>query len=143
MASTATARIGDSALAARLAHEIEGEVRFDRFTRGRYATDASIYQVEPIGVVVPKTENDLRAAVQIAREEMEKAAIAGKVNYIHFGVGVSEGNRPEKAQGTIEVPLADLSVADKKVERARERGCAGSRAFARARSRARSCATTC
>ena len=69
MASTATARIGDSALAARLAHEIEGEVRFDRFTRGRYATDASIYQVEPIGVVVPKTENDLRAAVQIAREE--------------------------------------------------------------------------
>ena len=62
-------RIGDSGLAARLAREIEGEVRFDAFTRGRYSTDASIYQMEPIGVVVPRTEQDLRVAVQIAAEE--------------------------------------------------------------------------
>ena len=61
--------IGDSGLAARLAREIEGEVRFDPFTRGRYSTDASIYQVEPIGVVVPRTEQDLRVAVQIAADE--------------------------------------------------------------------------
>lgn len=65
----AAARIGDSALAERLGREIEGEVKFDAFTRGRYATDASIYQVEPIGVVIPKTENDLRAAVHIAEME--------------------------------------------------------------------------
>ncbi|WP_281685184.1 FAD-binding oxidoreductase, partial [Thalassobaculum salexigens] len=68
MADAAT-RIGDSALAERLGREIEGEVKFDAFTRGRYATDASIYQVEPIGVVIPKTENDLRAAVHIAEME--------------------------------------------------------------------------
>ena len=37
-------RIGDSALARRLAREIEGEVLFDAFSRGRYSTDASIYQ---------------------------------------------------------------------------------------------------
>ena len=67
--SALKARIGDSALAARLGREIEGEVLFDAFSRGRYATDASIYQVEPIGVVVPRTEQDLRVAVQIAAEE--------------------------------------------------------------------------
>ena len=58
--------LGDSALAKRLAAEIEGEVAFDAFSRGRYATDASIYQVEPIGVVIPKTEQDLVRAVEIA-----------------------------------------------------------------------------
>ena len=45
---------GDPALAARLRHELEGEVLFDAFTRGRYSTDASIYQAEPVGVVVPR-----------------------------------------------------------------------------------------
>lgn len=56
------------ALADRLAREIEGEVLFDRFSRGRYATDASIYQIEPVGVVVPKTIQDVRIAAEIARE---------------------------------------------------------------------------
>jgi FAD/FMN-containing dehydrogenase/Fe-S oxidoreductase len=58
--------LGNSALAKRLAAEIEGDVAFDAFSRGRYATDASIYQVEPIGVVIPKTEQDLVRAVEIA-----------------------------------------------------------------------------
>ncbi len=62
-------RIGDPALAARLRGALEGEVLFDAFSRGRYATDASHYQIEPIGVVVPKTEADVLAAVEIAREE--------------------------------------------------------------------------
>ena len=52
-------RIGDSGLAARLSKELEGEVLFDRFSRGRYSTDASIYQVEPIGVVIPRAEQDI------------------------------------------------------------------------------------
>ncbi len=60
--------IGDSSLATRLRREIEGEVLFDAFSRGRYSTDASIYQVEPIGVVVPKTEQDIVTAIEIARE---------------------------------------------------------------------------
>ena len=62
-------RVGDPALAARLRGALEGEVLFDAFSRGRYATDASHYQIEPIGVVVPKTEADVLAAVEIAREE--------------------------------------------------------------------------
>jgi FAD/FMN-containing dehydrogenase/Fe-S oxidoreductase len=60
---------GDSALALRLGREIQGAVLFDRASRGRYSTDASIYQVEPLGVVVPETIDDVGAALAIAREE--------------------------------------------------------------------------
>jgi FAD/FMN-containing dehydrogenase len=59
----------DPRLKARLRRELEGEVMFDRFSRGRYATDASIYQIEPLGVVVPRGREDVATALQIAREE--------------------------------------------------------------------------
>src|SRR5438093_8165077 len=55
-------------LEARLRREIAGEVMFDRFSRGRYSTDASIYQIEPLGVVVPKGKADVMAALQIVGE---------------------------------------------------------------------------
>ncbi len=57
-----------AALAQRLRAETEGEVLFDAASRGRYATDASIYQIMPAGVLVPKTERDISVALQIARE---------------------------------------------------------------------------
>ncbi|HYC44131.1 MAG TPA: FAD-linked oxidase C-terminal domain-containing protein, partial [Burkholderiales bacterium] len=57
---------GDTALAARLKNEIRGDVLFDAASRGRYSTDASIYQIEPIGVVVPETEEDALRAFHIA-----------------------------------------------------------------------------
>jgi FAD/FMN-containing dehydrogenase/Fe-S oxidoreductase len=60
--------LGDPALAARLARETEAEILFDPASRGRYATDASIYQVEPIGTIVPRTIADVAAALAIARE---------------------------------------------------------------------------
>ena len=60
---------GDSALAARLRREIKGAVLFDAASRGRYSTDASIYQIEPVGVVVPATEEDALVALRIAVEE--------------------------------------------------------------------------
>ncbi|MFP6746802.1 MAG: FAD-linked oxidase C-terminal domain-containing protein [Alphaproteobacteria bacterium] len=66
---TGTGRIGDSALAARLVRELQGQVLFDGASRGRYSTDASIYQIEPIGVVVPHDEADIARAIQIAGEE--------------------------------------------------------------------------
>ena len=59
---------GDSGLARLLSREIRGEVLFDRASRGRYSTDASIYQVEPLGVIVPETIDDVAAALAIARE---------------------------------------------------------------------------
>ncbi|MBP5989819.1 MAG: FAD-binding protein [Piscinibacter sp.] len=55
-------------LARRLERETEGETRFDIASRGRYATDASIYQQLPVGVFVPKTQRDVAIALQIARE---------------------------------------------------------------------------
>src|SRR5580704_8253002 len=58
-----------SPLEARLRREMQGEVRFDAFSRGRYATDASIYQIEPLGVVVPRSRGDAAAAIAIARDE--------------------------------------------------------------------------
>jgi len=53
----------------RLREHCRGDVLFDAASRGRYATDASIYQVFPIGVVVPADAADLRVALQIARDE--------------------------------------------------------------------------
>ena len=61
-------RRADSELATRLRAAVEGDVLFDRASRGRYSTDASIYQVEPVGVLVPKTQDDVRAAIDICRE---------------------------------------------------------------------------
>ncbi|MCC2665364.1 MAG: FAD-binding oxidoreductase, partial [Geminicoccaceae bacterium] len=55
-------------LAARLERAIAGEVRFSAFDRGRYSTDASIYQVEPVGVVLPRSDADVQAALSLARE---------------------------------------------------------------------------
>ena len=42
---------------------------FDAFERGRYSTDASIYQVEPIGIVRAKSVADIQAVLTLAREE--------------------------------------------------------------------------
>ena len=47
---------------------VEGHVHFDPYTRGRYSTDASIYQIAPFGVVVPKTIQGLVSTVEIAAE---------------------------------------------------------------------------
>src|SRR5438045_4251036 len=53
----------------RLKAEITGDVMFDHFSRGRYATDASHYQMMPLGVVVPRTVAEAERAIALAREE--------------------------------------------------------------------------
>ena len=55
-------------LAARLHAETQGEVLFSPADRGRYATDASIYQVMPIGVFLPRSAADVRLALDICRD---------------------------------------------------------------------------
>jgi FAD/FMN-containing dehydrogenase/Fe-S oxidoreductase len=62
-------RMVRSPLASRLRKEIDAEVLFDAASRGRYSTDASIYQVQPLGIVVPRTEEAARAAIAIAAAE--------------------------------------------------------------------------
>ena len=64
----ASARATLSPLAMRLRQELRGDVLFDRAARGRYATDASIYQIMPLGAVVPKDQADLLLALEIARD---------------------------------------------------------------------------
>ena len=65
-----------------LRRTIKGEVLFDRASRGRYSTDASIYQIEPVGVVVPRDETDLALVMDVARDA--KAAIVPR------GAGTSQ-----------------------------------------------------
>ena len=60
--------LGDARLAQRLRRDTQAEILFTHGDRGRYATDASIYQVEPVGVIVPRTTDDVMAAMAIARE---------------------------------------------------------------------------
>ena len=60
--------VDQAALAARLRKETSGEVMTDTASRGRYATDASIYQAMPVAVFVPKTAQDIASAIQIAAE---------------------------------------------------------------------------
>jgi FAD/FMN-containing dehydrogenase/Fe-S oxidoreductase len=61
------ARVND--LENALRRVVRGSVRFDQGSRLLYSTDASMYQVEPIGVVIPRHADDVRAAVQVAREQ--------------------------------------------------------------------------
>ena len=58
-----------TSLSKRIRNEIQGEYLSDDFSRGRYSTDASIYQLMPVGVVVPKSIDDVEATIKIAKEE--------------------------------------------------------------------------
>ena len=60
---------GDPGLEKKLRHVVKGEVRFDAFTRGIFSTDASHYQIEPLGVVFPATAEDIQVVMEVAREE--------------------------------------------------------------------------
>ena len=60
-------------------------MRFDAFTRGLYATDASHYQIEPLGVVFPKSVEDVQAAFEVARVE--------GVPVLPRGAGTSQGGQ--------------------------------------------------
>jgi len=53
------------ALRAALVECVQGEVRFDPLSRALYSTDASVYQIVPLGVVIPKTEEDIIATLEV------------------------------------------------------------------------------
>jgi FAD/FMN-containing dehydrogenase/Fe-S oxidoreductase len=68
MADQTSINSNDKTLEDRLASETSGEVLFDRFSRGRYATDASFYQIMPAGVVIPRSIDEARRALSICRD---------------------------------------------------------------------------
>jgi FAD/FMN-containing dehydrogenase/Fe-S oxidoreductase len=78
-------RLARSDLATRLRREMQGDVLFDAASRGRYSTDASVYEVMPIGVAVPRTEADLAIALDVARDL--------KVPVLPRGAGTSQGGQ--------------------------------------------------
>lgn len=65
MASSATTAESTD-LVEELRRLVNGDVRFDAITRSLYSTDASIYRIEPIGVVLPRTDEDVIAVVETA-----------------------------------------------------------------------------
>jgi len=65
--SPAAAAVDVGRLSAALAREVRGEVRFDNASRALYATDASNYRQVPLGVVIPRDEADVVAAVDVCR----------------------------------------------------------------------------
>jgi FAD/FMN-containing dehydrogenase/Fe-S oxidoreductase len=69
----------------RLKAALSGDVWFDRFTRGRYATDASHYQIVPVGVVAPRNVEEAGRAIALARDE--------KVTVLARGGGTSQAGQ--------------------------------------------------
>lgn len=67
--SVSWTRFRREALEKLLRRHVEGEVRFDEASRVLYSTDASIYSIEPLGVLIPRTRADLVAGIQIAMEQ--------------------------------------------------------------------------
>jgi FAD/FMN-containing dehydrogenase len=63
-----SASINSSALADSLRRRVRGEVRFDNGSRALYATDGSSYRQVPIGVVLPRDNDDVIATIATARE---------------------------------------------------------------------------
>ena len=71
MATTVTRRVHASErgdIEGMLQRRVSGEVKFDPFSRVLYSTDASIYQMEPVGVVIPRNVEDVLAVIDVANE---------------------------------------------------------------------------
>ena len=51
----------------RLKRSLEGDVLYSAFDRGRYATDASIYQMMPLAVITPRSARDIKTTIEFAQ----------------------------------------------------------------------------
>ncbi len=95
----------------RLKAEVAGDIGFDRFTRGRYATDASHYQIMPLGVVRPRTVADAERALALARAE--------RVSVLPRGGGTSQAGQTVNRSLVIDCSkylnrMLDLDVAGRR-----------------------------
>jgi len=87
--ATSAAEDGGS-IARRLSSALSGEARFDKFTRGRYSCDASIYQILPAGVVFPRSADDIAATLAAGREH-DLAVIARGAGTSQNGQAIGRG----------------------------------------------------
>ena len=51
-----------------ISSKVDGKTLFDEFSRGRYSTDASVYQIKPLGVVLPKDTNDVLSLMEYSQK---------------------------------------------------------------------------
>src|SRR5262245_27828297 len=65
---SSSAAIDAEGLRTVLAAQLEGEVRFDQISQALYSTDAIVYQILPLGVVIAKTRDDVIRTVKICRQ---------------------------------------------------------------------------
>jgi FAD/FMN-containing dehydrogenase len=72
-----------------LRRHFAGDIRLDLASRLLYSTDASIYRIEPLGVVLPRTQEDLHAAVELAAKY--QIPILARAPDPHW-----QGRRPER-----------------------------------------------
>jgi len=90
---------GDSQLARDLSRDLKGDVYFDAFNRGRYATDASIYQLMPLGIVVPRDDDDVRATLAIASgQTINESLIIDTSRHLNQIVSVDTDQRIARVQ---------------------------------------------
>ena len=68
VAQADASRVDAEALRRELESRLGGEVRFDKVSRALYSTDASVYQIEPLGVVVVRSREDVIHTVQVCRQ---------------------------------------------------------------------------
>jgi len=95
----------------RLKAHLLGEVQFDAFTRGRYATDASHYQIMPLGVVAPRSVKEAEYTLALAREE--------GVSVLPRGAGTSQAGQAVNSSLVIDCSkyldhLIELDVAGRR-----------------------------
>ena len=95
----------------RLKAELSGDVQFDRFTRGRYAADASHYQIMPVGVVAPRTVEEAERAIHLARAE--------GVSVLPRGGGTSQAGQTVGQSLVVDCSKYLTRVIDLDVKRAR------------------------
>ena len=66
-----------AALQRALESKVDGEVRFDLVSRALYSTDSSVYQIQPQGVVVPRSRDALVCAVRLCAEARVPVTMRG------------------------------------------------------------------
>jgi FAD/FMN-containing dehydrogenase/Fe-S oxidoreductase len=108
MAAVAVEKPG---LERRLKAELSGDVHFDRFSRGRYATDASHYQIVPVGVVAPRTLEEAERAIALASAE--------GVSVLARGGGTSQAGQTVNESLVIDCSKYLTRILDLDVKRAR------------------------
>ncbi|HSK98568.1 MAG TPA: FAD-binding oxidoreductase, partial [Euzebyales bacterium] len=112
-----------------LVDALAGEVRFDDYTRHLYATDASMYMIQPLGVACPRDRDDIIAAVEVARQfgvpvlprgggtslagqTVGEAVVLDCTRHLHDIVDIDPGSRTARVQpGVVQDQLNRAAAA--------------------------------